>query len=80
MNANDLRDRLTLSVAELAETLKIGRSTAYALVNSGDLPVIRAGGAIRIPAAHVRRMLGLEELPDPATTARELTGSGREQR
>ena len=40
------RDMLTVS--DLQEALNVSRSTAYDLVNSGDLPVYRFGTAIRI--------------------------------
>lgn len=40
---------LVLSVMDLAEVLQIGRNTAYQLVNSGRIRVIRVGKCIRIP-------------------------------
>lgn len=42
---------LVLSVMELAEVLQIGRNSAYQLVNSGRIRVIRIGKCIRIPQA-----------------------------
>lgn len=40
---------LVLSVPELAEVLHIGRNSAYQLVNSGCIRIIRIGKNIRIP-------------------------------
>ena len=40
---------LVLSVMDLAEVLQIGRNSAYQLVNSGRIRVIRVGKCIRIP-------------------------------
>lgn len=40
---------VVLSVSDLAKVLQIGRTSAYALVNSGAIHVIRIGKSIRIP-------------------------------
>jgi excisionase family DNA binding protein len=37
-----------ISLAELQEILSIGRTKAYDLVTSGDLPAVRIGRSIRI--------------------------------
>jgi excisionase family DNA binding protein len=47
--------RLLLSVAEVALMLRCGRTKAYEIVKSGQLPVVRIGRSVRVPAA------GLEE-------------------
>ena len=46
-----------LTVEELAETLRIAVSSAYALVQRGDVRSIRVGRAIRIPAEAVDQFL-----------------------
>ncbi|HBG01891.1 MAG TPA: DNA-binding protein [Firmicutes bacterium] len=38
-----------LTVSELTELLRIGRSSAYELCNSNQFPVLRVGKTIRIP-------------------------------
>ena len=38
-----------ITVEELAEILRIGRNSAYKLVKSGDIDIIRIGRTIRIP-------------------------------
>lgn len=50
---------LTLTVRDIADTLAIGRNTAYTLVNEGVLPSVRIGTQIRIPRdAFIRFLQG----------------------
>ena len=46
-----------LTVAELQAYLRVSRRTAYALVQSGEVPSVRVGGNIRIPRAALVRVL-----------------------
>ena len=41
-----------LTVEEMAEILRIGRSSAYELCRQNEFPVIRIGRSIRIPKKH----------------------------
>jgi excisionase family DNA binding protein len=41
--------RLMLTVLEAAEILKVGRSTVYGLIDSGELESVRIGRLRRIP-------------------------------
>ncbi|MBR7829712.1 helix-turn-helix domain-containing protein [Actinospica sp. MGRD01-02] len=52
----------TVSVEEAAHMLGIGRTLAYRLAAAGELPVpvVRIGRKLRIPAAPLRALLGLE--------------------
>lgn len=43
-------ERIALTVAETAEALDISRTSAYELIRRGDLPHIRIGRVIRVPA------------------------------
>ena len=43
-----------LKVTEAANLLRIGRSTLYVLMQTGRLPVVRIGRAVRIPTRAVR--------------------------
>ena len=43
-------ERLLLTVEEAARRLGIGRSLAWALVRKGELPSVRLGRLVRIPA------------------------------
>jgi excisionase family DNA binding protein len=54
--------RRTYSVPEVAVILGIGRSTAYALVQRGELAALRVGGRVVIARAEINRLLG----EDPA--------------
>lgn len=42
---------MLLKVEAAAKLLSLGRTKTYALIASGDLPVIRLGRAVRIPVA-----------------------------
>src|SRR5690348_119972 len=51
----DMSERLLLRVGEVAERLGIGRSKTYELIAAGELPVVRVGRCVRVPAVAVRR-------------------------
>lgn len=40
---------LVMSVQELAKVLHSGRNSAYTLVNSGQIRIVRIGKTIRVP-------------------------------
>lgn len=42
-------DRLVISITETAKRLQIGRSLAYRLVQSGEIPSIAIGGRRLVP-------------------------------
>ena len=46
-----------LKVEELAARIRVSRSTAYALVRSGEIKSIEVGGARRVPVAAVTAWL-----------------------
>ena len=52
---------LTLGVLETARYLGLGRTTAYALIAAGKLPVpvLRVGRSYRVPTAPLLELLGL---------------------
>jgi excisionase family DNA binding protein len=53
-----------LTVAEIAQSLRVSRMTIYRLVERGNLPSVRVGHSIRVPAAAVRAYLdGQAERP-----------------
>lgn len=47
-----------LTVRELQEILNIGRNSAYALMQSGDIPSFRVGKKWRVPKDAVLHYLG----------------------
>ena len=51
--ATDLSDVRFLTVAEVAEMMRVSNMTVYRLVHSGDLPAVRFGRSFRIPESAV---------------------------
>ncbi|CAN5328861.1 hypothetical protein BH09ACT5_BH09ACT5_08610 [soil metagenome] len=49
----DLSDVRFLTVAEVAEMMRVSNMTVYRLVHSGDLPAVRFGRSFRIPESAV---------------------------
>jgi excisionase family DNA binding protein len=49
---NDLepQERLLLKADEVARRLSMGRATVYLMMASGELPTLRKGRAVRVPA------------------------------
>ena len=46
-----------LTVAEVAEMMRVSNMTVYRLVHSGDLPAIRFGRSFRIPESAVETLI-----------------------
>lgn len=38
-----------LTVAEVAETMRVSRMTVYRMVHAGELPAVRVGRSFRVP-------------------------------
>lgn len=55
MNLDDLP--VTLTVEETGKLLGISRGLAFKAANSGEIPTIRIGRRLLVPAEQVRRML-----------------------
>ncbi|WP_419818177.1 helix-turn-helix domain-containing protein [Glaciibacter flavus] len=51
---NELADMRFLTVAEVAEMMRVSKMTVYRLVHSGDLPAIRFGRSFRVPESAVQ--------------------------
>lgn len=49
----DLSDVRFLTVAEVAEMMRVSNMTVYRMVHAGDLPAIRFGRSFRIPESEV---------------------------
>ena len=52
-----VRDEEYLKVTEVAEFLRIGRTRAYELVSSGEIPSVRIGRNIRVSRKELERWL-----------------------
>ncbi len=50
-NALNSEFPMLLKVEAAAKLLSLGRTKTYALIASGELPVIRVGRAVRVPVA-----------------------------
>jgi len=58
----DNSERKTLTVAEAAKELGLGKNAAYEGVRSGQIPSVRIGGRILVPRAALDRLLNGEVL------------------
>jgi excisionase family DNA binding protein len=47
-------EKLLLRPDEVAELLSMGRSKVYALIASGEVPVVRIGKSVRVPLQALR--------------------------
>ena len=56
--ASDLSEVRFLTVAEVADMMRVSKMTVYRLVHSGELPAIRFGRSFRDRHAHRRQRLG----------------------
>jgi excisionase family DNA binding protein len=50
-------EELLLKPAEVAETLRVGRSLVYEMFSTGELPSIRVGRCIRVPRVALDRWI-----------------------
>lgn len=50
-NAMDSGEKLLLKADEVARRLSLGRATVYLMMASGELPTLRKGRAVRVPAS-----------------------------
>ena len=67
-----VNERLLLTVEEAARRLGIGRTLAWRLVRSGDLPSIRLGRLVRVPQSALQVWLDRRS----NGTGRQRPGSG----
>ena len=54
---NDLSDVRFLTVAEVAELMRVSKMTVYRLVHGGFLPAARVGRSFRVPKRAVEEYL-----------------------
>ncbi len=57
MGPRPLHDVHLLTVAEVADALRLSKVTVYRMVNSGALPALKLGRSVRIPEAVVAELL-----------------------
>jgi len=46
-----------LTVAEVADVMRVSKMTVYRLVHSGDMPAVRFGRSYRVPESAVEQYL-----------------------
>lgn len=56
----ELRQRPTVKVEEVAEILGMSTRSAYDAVHRGEIPTIRFGRRLLVPTAALLRMLGVD--------------------
>lgn len=69
-------DETYLTVAEVAETLKLNQQTVRNWIEQGSLPALRVGRRVRIRRSDFQRIL--EESYSPGTAAAEPAGPSAE--
>lgn len=71
-----LTDGSLLTVAEVADALRVSRMTVYRLVHSGELPAVRVGRSYRVPEGAVAAFLAAAQTtPRPRTTPGAAPGT-----
>ena len=63
----ELRAHATVSIATVADALRVGRDRATTAVHKGQIPSIRVGIERRIPSAWILSQLGLAPEPNSGT-------------
>lgn len=53
----DVQDVRFLTVAEVAELMRVSKMTVYRLVHAGELPAIRFGRSYRVPESAVAELM-----------------------
>ncbi|MFC5502557.1 helix-turn-helix domain-containing protein [Lysinimonas soli] len=59
--AKDLSDVRFLTVAEVAEMMRVSNMTVYRLVHAGELPAVRFGRSYRIPESAVEAVIAVPD-------------------
>lgn len=55
-----------MTVAEVADLMRVSKMTVYRLIQKGDIPAIRVGKSFRVPQVAVRQLIdaGLADWSD----------------
>lgn len=49
-----------VTVAEVADLMRVSKMTVYRMIHSGDIPAIRVGKSFRVPRSAVTQLVGQE--------------------
>jgi len=55
--------RLLLRIGDVAEALSISRTKVYALIQGGELPVVRIGRSVRVSTAALHEWISRQSAP-----------------
>lgn len=47
-----------VTVAEVADLMRVSKMTVYRMIHSGDIPAVRVGKSFRVPQTAVQQMIG----------------------
>ena len=61
-------EALLLKPEEVGKALGIGRSKAYEMIASGDLPVVRIGTSVRVPVDGLREWVSVNSQNKPTNS------------
>jgi excisionase family DNA binding protein len=59
-------NKLLLKPSEVIELTGLGRTRVYALIAGGELPSVRIGRSVRVPADALRAWIASKKLGTPA--------------
>jgi excisionase family DNA binding protein len=62
----EFQERLLLKADEVARRLSMGRATVYLMMASGELPTLRKGRAVRVPARALEQWIERQTVPGDA--------------
>lgn len=63
-----------LTVAEVAEVMRVSKMTVYRLVHSGELPAVRFGKSYRVPESAVAAYLAQAVVEGPGSRSGHRPG------
>lgn len=70
---DSIRGEATITVAQAAEILGVGKDAAYAAIHAGTLPSLRLGSRIRVPVPALLHALGADNTGPASSNAGPAT-------
>ena len=74
VSGGQLLERTFLTVAEVAEVMRVSKMTVYRLVHSGEMPAVRFGRSYRVPENAVEQYLKGAVVDGPRRIRNRLSG------
>ncbi|WP_417220006.1 helix-turn-helix domain-containing protein [Arthrobacter sp.] len=68
-DAKNFSNARFMTVAEVAEMMRVSKMTVYRLVHAGDLPAVRFGRSYRVPETAVEAYLNTARVDGASETA-----------